>query len=89
MYGYYRKESTYINGKPHYTSMSSSGEYAIWYVDGVWMIGRAINRGSLTGYAYNKNNYDCPYNASDDWKHSNHNKKWVKALGGIALRKQC
>ena len=90
IFGYYRKESTYINGKPHYTSMFSSGEHAIWFSTyNEWMIGDSRNRGSNTGYAANRNNYNCPYDPAYDWKYLNGYRNWANAGQGLSIWNQC
>ena len=89
-YGYYRKESTYIYGKPHYTSMFASGAHAIWFNNhNEWMIGRSSNRGSTTGYAYNRANYNCPYDPAYDWKYYNRYSNWANAGQGLSIWNKC
>ena len=90
MYGYYQKESTYINGKPHYTSRFSSGSRAIWFSNqNQWMIGRSSDRGSTTGWAYNNNNYNCPYDPAYDWKYYNRYNNWANAGEGLSIWNEC
>ena len=86
MYGYYQKESTYINGKPHYTSRFSSGSRAIWFnTNNSWMIGSSNNRGTTFGYAYNTNNHNCPYYAAYDWKYWDRYSNWASAGRGLSI----
>ena len=90
--GNYRKESTLCNGKPHYTSYGASGANAIWYEPtepSGWMIGSSSERGSTTGYAYNPNNYNCPYDAAYDWKYYNRYGNWADAGKGLSIWNQC
>jgi hypothetical protein len=89
IFGYYRKQSYYINGKPYYTSMFSSGSYAIWYKSGVWLIGSYSDRGSYTGYAFNRNNDNCPYSAAYDWKYNNRYNNWASAGLGLSIWNKC
>merc|ERR1711971_806207 len=85
IFGYYRKESTYINGKPHYTSMFSSGSRAIWFTSGnYWMIGESRNRGTTWGNALNRNNYNCPYDPAYDWQYVNRYNNWAYAGQGLS-----
>ena len=89
MFGYYEKEQNLLNGKPHYTSVFSSGSLAIWFTSSynTWMIGPSNNRGTIRGYAYNDNNYNCPYTAAYDWKYWNNG--WTKAGRGLTIWNQC
>ena len=90
MFGYYRKESSYINGKPHYTSMFASGKHAIWFnPNNQWMIGASNDRGSNYGYAYNTNNYNCPYDPAYDWQYVNRYNNWANAGKGLSIWNQC
>ena len=90
MYGDYRKESTFINGKPHYTSMFDSGSHAIWFNNiGSWMIGYSKQQRTNTGFAYNSYDYnDCPYYPGYDWKYA-HSGNWYDAGEGLKIWNEC
>ena len=53
-------------------------ERAIWSNhNNSWMIGSSSDRGS--GYAYNSNDYNCPYDPAYDWKYTNYYNNWADA----------
>ena len=87
IYGYYYKQSYYINGKSYY----KKGSKAIWYRYGTgWMIGKHSARGSVRGYAYNTNNYNCPYTAGFDWEYYNHYTNKLAIAGrGLSIYNKC
>ena len=70
--------------------MFSSGKYAIWFDDNNnWMIGSSSDRGTTWGFAYNDNNYNCPYTAAYDWKYNNRYNNWANAGQGLSIWNQC
>ena len=70
--------------------MHSSGAYAIWFSTyNDWMIGKASDCGSTTGYAYNRNNFNCPYDAIYDWKYNNRYNNWANAREGLSIWNKC
>ena len=90
MYGNYRKASTTINGKPHYTSMFSSGTRAIWFSNqNQWIIGYTSEQGTASGFAYNNNNDNCPYDPAFDWQYLDRYRNWASAGDGLSIYNQC
>jgi len=86
IYGYYKINSATINGKPYYTSMFQNGRYAIWYSHiGHWMIGYSRQQGTTYGFAYNSNNYNCPYYPAYDWKYLDYYQNWCSAGKGLSI----
>ena len=54
------------------------------------MIGKHSARGSVRGYAYNSNNYICPYTAGFDWEYYNHyTNKLANAGRGLSIYNKC
>ena len=86
VYGYYNIGSGTINGKPHYSSEFSNGQYSIWYNDS-WYIGNSGEKGTTYGFAYNRNNYNCPYDPAFDWKYLDSYRNWASAGDGLSIWK--
>jgi len=88
IYGYYKlaHADATINGKPYYSSMFANGRYAIWYSNiGHWMIGYSSQQGTTYGFAYNSNNYKCPYYPAYDWKYLDYYQNWCSAGKGLSI----
>ena len=66
IYGYYYSQSGTVGGRQHYKS--SDGQRAIWYNEGLWLIGRIEDLGSHWGWANVKTSEKCPYDPAYTWK---------------------
>jgi len=83
-FGYYTMQGGFVNGKPHFLQDDGKGK-AIWYVDGVWMVGKkswlGINYGDF--YVYSK--ADCPYSPPYTWKYQDQYDNWRDADKGFSI----
>jgi len=84
IYGYYKLEQGLINGKQHYSSMFANGIYSIWYNNN-WLIGSTSQKGTTYAYAYNRNNYNCPYDPAYDWFYLDYYRNWRSAGRGLSI----
>ena len=67
-----------VNGKPYW--IQENGNNAIWYKNGVWLIGKEINLGTDKAEIYSASNYEAnPYQVIS-WKYaSSKNEKWIES----------
>ena len=67
-----------VNGKPYW--IQENGNNAIWYKNGVWLIGKEINLGTDKAEIYSASNHVAnPYQVVS-WKYaSSKNGKWIES----------
>ena len=79
-FGYYIRQTSTVNGKVYYTSVSDTnsqnriGKCAIWYMAGPkyyrWIVGLTRDLGTDLGYIYVTSKATCPYQTGKAMKSS-------------------
>jgi len=64
------KDGEMKNGRNIYKSIENAKDkYAMWWLNGYWMVGPNENRGKDSGFATAMSNEECPEKINYDWKY--------------------
>jgi len=89
MYGVYKMDSGWVNGKPHYTSVN--GKYAIAYCKesdkDQWVIQTRDDdrRGDCHGVAYTNDDHSCVSDVKYTWHYLSANSGWLLAEKSLSV----
>lgn len=88
---FFVKSKKMENGRSLYTSVDKSGKkdkYAMWWIDGNWMVGDYEKRTTWSAFAYAQSEEKCPEKIDYHWKYFDGNTfKW--AGKGMSVYNKC
>ena len=82
--GKYSKANGLSSGMPYWTSRD--GTYALWFTNGMWLIGEESYLGTTTAYLHSTNSPVCPESVAMDWKYTD-GEEFLDAQGNARMFK--